>query len=157
MNIKTALWIEDIWFGDFFLKKVVFLLNVKLTTKCTIFITNWRLDTLTVWFGQFVVLKLNNKIQTTKNKIKQKWKYLWNKIEVDECERLNPYCDQALVWHPYYSPTKQEAIFNHFEIRGRGVCKENSSLRYRRLHTFTICTISDNFEKKTNLNDCIMI
>lgn len=120
INIKTALCIEDIWFGDFFFKKVVFLLNVKLITECTVFITNWRLGTFTVWFGQFVVLKLNNKIQTNKNKIEQEWKYLWNEIEVDECERLNPYEDQALVWHPYNSPTKQEAIFNHFEIRGRG-------------------------------------
>lgn len=36
------------------------------------FITNCRLDTFAIRFGQFVVLKLNNKIQTNKNKIEQK-------------------------------------------------------------------------------------
>lgn len=50
---------------------------------------------------------------------------------------------------------RQYSIISKYE--GGGVCKENSSLRYRRLHTFTICTVLDNFEKKTNLYDCIMI
>lgn len=69
-------------------------------------------------------------------------------MKLDWTRRINPYGDQTLVRHPY----------NILSFRNtRGGCKDNPSLGYRHLETFTLFTFLDNcnFEKKINLNECI--